>query len=76
VSTIELKSNIHKIVDKIQNEQFLQNLYDFLVVKENSVEGKLWRSLTEAQKQEVLASYEESENESNLLEKDKLFEGD
>jgi len=74
MGAIELKSNIHKIVDKIQNEQFLQSLYDFLVIKEKSVEGKLWKSLTEAQKQEVLDAYDESEDDANLLEKDKLFE--
>ncbi len=30
MGTIELKSNIHKIVDGIQNEQLLKALYNFL----------------------------------------------
>jgi hypothetical protein len=30
MSTIELKTSIHKIVDGIQSEQLLRTIYDFL----------------------------------------------
>ena len=73
MGTVELKSNIHKIVDSIQNEQLLQTLYDFLKVRQNSQTGKLYDSLTEEQKQEVLLAFEESEDENNLLDRDKVF---
>ena len=33
MGTVELKTNIHKIVDGIQNEQLLQTLYDFFKSK-------------------------------------------
>ena len=67
MSTIELKSNLHKIVDKIDNEQLLQTIYDFLKLSENSQEGQIWKSLTEEQKKEVYLSYEESEDDKNLV---------
>ena len=67
MSTIELKSNLHKIVDKIENEQLLQTIYDFLKLKENSQEGQIWKSLTEDQKKEVYLSYQESEDDGNLI---------
>ena len=64
---IELKSNLHKIVDKIDNEQLLQTIYDFLKLSENSQEGQIWKSLTEEQKKEAYLSYQESEDDKNLV---------
>lgn len=73
MSTIDLKSSIHKIVDTIQSEQLLQTLYDFLKVRETNKPGQLWDSLSEEQKQEVLLAYDESEDENNLIDKEKVF---
>lgn len=73
MGTVELKTNIHKIVDSIQNEQLLQTLYDFLKTRENSQTGQLWNSLTEEQKKEVLLAYEESEDENNLIDGNSVF---
>jgi hypothetical protein len=66
MSTIELKSSLHKILDKIDNEQLLRTIYDFLKQREHLNEGEIWKTLTEEQKKEVYLSYEESENDSNL----------
>lgn len=73
MGTIDLKLNIHKIVDRIQNEQLLQTLYDFLKVKETNKPGRLWESLTEEQKKEVLLAYDEAEDENNLIDREKVF---
>ncbi len=73
METLELKSNIHKIVDGIQNEQLLKTLYDFLKIRETDKPSGLWDSLTEQQKQEVLLAYNESEDESNLIDRGKVF---
>ena len=67
MGTIELKSNIHKIVDGIQNEHLLRVIYDFLKLKESEKAGGFWNTLTEKQKQEVLLAYEESEDDDNLI---------
>ena len=72
MTTIELKSNLHKIVDKIDNEQLLQTIYDFLKLSENSQEGQIWKSLTEEQKKEVYLSYQESEDDKNLVSWDEV----
>ena len=73
MGSIELKSNIHKMVDGIQNEQLLQTLYDFLKIRATSQPGNLWNSLTEEQKQEVLLAFEESEDDINLINRDEIF---
>lgn len=68
MGTIELKSNLHKIVDRIEDEQLLRAIYSFLEKRENSEDGQMWKQLTEDQKKEVLKAYEESEDDSNLIE--------
>ncbi len=70
---IELKSNIHKIVDEIQSEQLLQAIYDFLKTREKNKSSRLWDTLTEEQKHEVLIACDESEDENNLLDRDQVF---
>ena len=67
MGTIEIKSDLHKIVDKIDNEQLLHAIYDFLKQRISSEEGQIWKSLTEEQKKEVYLSYQESENDDNLI---------
>jgi len=67
MGTIELKSNIHKILDRIDNEQLLQTIYDFLKQSEDSEEGQLWKTLSEEQKKEIYLSYEESQEDKNLI---------
>ena len=73
MGTIELKSNIHKIVEGIQSEQLLQTIYDFLKVRENTSPGSLWGSLTKEQKEEVLLAYDESEDDDNLIDREIVF---
>ena len=72
MTAIQLKSNIKKIIEGIQNEQLLQTIYEFLKSSEHS-KNKLWDSLTKEQKKEVMLAFEESEDESNLLESDKVM---
>lgn len=73
MSTIELKSHIIKLVEDIQNDDFLELLLEFLSKKKDSSSGDLWSDLTAEQKQEVLDAYDESEKNENLIEKEKLF---
>jgi len=73
MEAIELKSNIHKIIDGIQNEQLLKTIYDFLKVRETNKPGQLWNSLTPEQKEELLLAYDESEDERNLIDREKVF---
>lgn len=68
MGTIELKSDLHKILDRIDNEQLLRTIYDFLKQSENAQEGQIWKKLTEEQKKEVYLSYEESNDDENLID--------
>jgi hypothetical protein len=67
MTAIDLKSSLHRIVDRIDNEELLRTIYDFLKLRENSEEGRIWKTLTEEQKKEVFLSYGESEDDNNLV---------
>ena len=73
MSTTEIKTNLHKIVDRIDDERLLRVIYDFLAVREKSNEGQLWQTLTTEQQQEVLQAYEDSENDSNLIDDEDVW---
>ena len=73
METIELKLNLHKIVDSIKDERLLRAVYSFLKEREKSEDGLMWESLSPEQKKEVLKAYDESEIESNLLEDDDVW---
>lgn len=68
MSTIELKSDLIKILSKIEDEQLLRTVYEFLKQNENLESGKIWKNLTEEQKKEVYSSYEESLDDKNLID--------
>jgi hypothetical protein len=68
MGTVELKSNLHQIVDRINDDRLLRAIFSFLKERENSADSRIWDSLTDAQKKEVLLAYDESENEANLIE--------
>ena len=68
MGTIELKSNPHKMVDRIKDERLLRAIYSFLKVRENSEDSRMWDSLTDEQKKEVFLAYDESEDDANLIE--------
>ena len=73
MGTIELKSNLHKIVDRIEDEQLLRAIYSFLEKRESSEDGRMWRQLTDEQKKEVLQAYEESEDDANLIDDEDIW---
>lgn len=72
MGAIELKSDLHKMLDQIENEQLLKTIYDFLKERTSAPEGSMWTSLTEEQKKEVQLSYEESQFEEPLIAWEKL----
>jgi len=65
--TVELRSQLHELIDKIDNSSLLQSLYDILLERKDSKPGTLWKSLSNEQKKEVLKAHEESNSHENLI---------
>ena len=73
MESVDLKSSIHQIIDRIESEQLLTTIYDFIKLRENEKDSPIWQLLSTDQKQHVLASYEESEDDSNLIDAKDVF---
>lgn len=63
----ELKTNFHLLIDQIDNANLLEEYYREMKKIVKSSKSNIWDTLSEKQKQEVFLSYEESEDEVNLI---------
>jgi len=66
MTTIELKSNFHKLIDNIKNDNVLSKFYDILSRVKDSNEGMLWDRLRPDDKEELLLIEKESHHQDNL----------
>lgn len=62
-----IKQKLHDLIEKIDNESFLTQVYELLYSKTSSKDGQLWMKLTPEQQKEVLLSLEESNDPINLI---------
>lgn len=72
MGAIDLKSDLHRILESIENEEVLRAIFDFLKEKENTEEGRIWKTLTEEQKSEVYQSLAESLDDNNLTSREEI----
>ena len=70
--SIRIKDNLHSLIDKIDNDDLLEMVYKILNSRDKGTEGELIRSLSEEQKKELYESYDESLDESNLIDLNEL----
>ena len=70
MNTIALKKNFHLLIDSIENENLLISFYELMKKRSSSKEGQLWNKLTQKEQDELLLSFEESENYENLISHD------
>jgi hypothetical protein len=66
-------TDIAKQKNPVEPKDVVKNWMRLKVQELLSKEGKLWASLTDEQRQEVLLSYEESEDEKTLINSEKVF---
>lgn len=73
MNKVELKTNLHSFIDQIENTDLLREYYlemkRLLTIKKS----KIWDSLTDEQKNEILLSFNESEDEENLIDNDEVM---
>ncbi len=62
------KEKLHILVDQIQDEKLLKAYLDLLENRAKEVVGKLWNTLSNQEKEELLLSYEESFVDDNLID--------
>ena len=67
MTTIELKSNFHNLIDNINDENILSKFYDLLSRAKEIKEGLLWDRLSQKEKDELIMIEKESLNSENLI---------
>ena len=70
---VQLKSSIHTFIDQIENIELLKVYYNELKGLIKNKNTDLWDSLSERQKREVLSSFDESEQDENLIDNDEVM---
>lgn len=66
MTSLELRSRLHALIDSLKSEELLQRVHDLL---EGSGEAKgegVWASMTDAQRERVLKAYASSLDLQNL----------
>ena len=67
MTTIELKSKFHNLIDNINDEGILLKFYDLLSRAKDSREGLLWDRLSQEERDELIFIEKESSNTANLI---------
>lgn len=74
MNTIDLRNNIHNLIDKIDNNNLLIRFYELLQKRVDSKDGQFWSRMTEKEQKELLLSEAEADDKNNLIDSDELFE--
>jgi hypothetical protein len=67
MTTLELKSNFHKLIDNINNDNMLSKFYEILEKANESKDGTLWNKLSFQERQELENIEKESHDANNLI---------
>ena len=67
MTTLELKSNFHKLIDNFENDSVLSKFYFILSNAKDSENGALWNSLSLEEQEELILIEKESHNPENLI---------
>lgn len=64
---MKTREAFHKLIDEIGDGDALNSYYQLINKLNENQEGELWNTLSGADKAELLASYEESLDEENIV---------
>ncbi|MGM0649337.1 MAG: hypothetical protein ACQES1_02390 [Bacteroidota bacterium] len=73
MNTTELRANLHNFIDQIEDINLLKDYYQEMKKLINSSKSSMWDTLSDEQKREVLMSFEESENDDNLIDNEDVM---
>jgi len=74
MNKIELKANLHDIIDQLDSVELLKKYYNELKGLVKNSNSKVWENLSSEQQQEILLAYEESESDKNLIDNDSIIQ--
>ena len=66
--TFDIKDSLHNLIDKIDNPDLLQMVYQLLNSKRSNKAGELLNTLTENERKDLYEAYDESLDDANLID--------
>lgn len=66
MNTLELKTNFHKLIDEINNDEVLKRFYAILSSSKDRKDGMLWNKLSNSAQSELIEEEKLSHLEENL----------
>jgi predicted CopG family antitoxin len=69
MTAVELRNNLHTLIDELSNESVLGTIYELLLSLKNSNDSAtdIWDLLTEEQREELDLAILESEDDRNFV---------
>ena len=66
MTSIELRSRIHALIDAVKSDELLQRIHELLASSGEARGTGIWATMTEAQRERVLKAYAASFDPTNL----------
>ena len=66
MTSLELRSRLHALIDSLKSEELLQRVHDLLEGSGEARGAGVWASMTDAQRERVLKAYASSLDLQNL----------
>lgn len=67
-----LKEDLHKLIDKTNDEKLLEGIFMILSGRKDYNGGELWKDLSEDQRREILESEKELEDSSAWISHEEM----
>ena len=67
-----IKEKLHNLIETIQDESLLNQIYELVYKKSATKEGDLWAKLSSDQQNEIMQSLEESKDPENLISNEEV----
>jgi hypothetical protein len=73
MTTLEIKSSLHKLIDSLDNDEQLKRAYQILeTISMVNEDGSLWAKLTPNEQQELLDITKECNDPANLIDHEEV----
>lgn len=72
MTSTELRNNFHNLIDSINDEDILKSFYDIIKSRTKMKDGELWSRLSKKEQEELLHTFEESDNPDSLIDQEKM----
>ena len=72
MNALEIKTNFHHLIDRIDNEQLLVKLYHIMEQASITTDGELWKQLSGDEQTELMRIEEEVQSGGNLISNSRM----